>query len=92
MDLIIESELVVKLFNRKNEPTKYPLILVQCKLKNNMKCSILLKNNQEYEAVEIEELYNKCWKIEVFFKFLKWHLNFSYVLLCSYNDLKVDDV
>lgn len=89
-DLIVESDLVVKLFNRKNKPTKHALRLIKCHLKKEDKALYFLTNNQEYNALDIAELYKKRWEIEVFFKFLKQHLNFSHILSRSYNGLQVE--
>lgn len=89
-ELVVESDLIVNLFNRKNKATKHPLRLIKCRLKREGKPLYFLTNNREYSALEIAELYKKRWEIEIFFKFLKQHLNFSHLLSRSYNGMQVE--
>ena len=88
--LIIESDLMVKLFNKKNKETQHTLRLIKCRLKQEEKSLYFLTNNQIYSVLEIAELYKKRWEIEVFFKFLKQHLNFSHLLSRHDNEMHVE--
>ncbi|STO55479.1 Transposase [Canicola haemoglobinophilus] len=88
--LVIESDLIVKLFNKKNKETQHDLRLIKCKLKEDEKSLYFLTNNKRYSALEIAELYKKRWEIEVFFKFLKQHLNFSHLLSRHDNGMQVE--
>ena len=63
--LIIESDLMVKLFNKKNKETQHTLRLIKCRLKQEEKSLYFLTNNQIYSVLEIAELYKKRWEIEV---------------------------
>lgn len=48
-----------------------------------------ITNVKELLAGEVTELYKRRWEIEVFFKFLKQHLNFSHFINRSENGIKV---
>ena len=50
----------------------------------------LITINADYSATEIAELYKRRWEIEVFFKFIKQHLDFSHLLSRNENGMKVE--
>lgn len=88
--LIIDSDLTVKLFNKHNKETKHEYRLIQARQKVSSETIYFLTNNKVYSAREISDLYRKRWEIEVFFKFIKQHLNFSHLLSRTENGMKVE--
>ena len=47
-----------------------------------------LTNIDDIKAEDITEIYKSRWDIEIFFKFIKQHLNFSHLLNRSENGIK----
>lgn len=85
--LSIDHDYIVTLYDKKNNPTKgfYRLIIST----KDGKPLCFLTNIEELHAFEIAHIYKQRWQIEVFFKFLKQHLNFSHLLSRNENGIKV---
>jgi len=85
--LSIDHDSIVTLYDKKNNPTKgfYRLIIST----KDGKPLYFLTNIEELHAFEIAHIYKQRWQIEVFFKFLKQHLNFSHLLSRNENGIKV---
>jgi hypothetical protein len=85
--LILEHDYVINLFDKKNKPTKgfYRLIISS----KDDETLYFLININELEALEIALIYKQRWQIEVFFKFIKQHLNFSHLLSRNENGVRV---
>jgi len=86
-DLIIEHDYIVRLYDKKNNPTKgsYRLILTT----KDGEPLYFLSNMKELEAYEVAYIYKQRWQIEVFFRFIKQQLNFSHLLTRNENGIKV---
>jgi hypothetical protein len=86
-DLIIEHDYIVRLYDKKNNPTKgfYRLILTM----KNGEPLFFLSNIKELEAYEVAYIYKQRWQIEVFFRFIKQQLNFSHLLTRNENGIRV---
>ena len=87
-ELVFEKDYIVKLYDRKNKPTKgfYRLITT---LKNGEPL-FFLTNIEELDVYEVAHIYKERWQIEVFFKFIKQQLNFSHLL--SRNETGIQNV
>jgi hypothetical protein len=85
--LSIDHDYIVTLYDKRNNPTKgfYRLIIST----KDGKPLYFLTNIEELHAFEIAHIYKQRWQIEVFFKFLKQHLNFSHLLSRNENGIKV---
>lgn len=88
--LIIESDLTIRLFNKYNKETKHTYRLIKTRKKVSNEPLYFLTNNNDHSAKEISDLYRKRWEIEVFFKFIKQHLNFNHLLSRNENGMKVE--
>lgn len=87
--LIIQRDLEVKLFDRKNKKTNGFLRLIIAKEKENGEIFYFLSNSKTLTSKEIAGIYKQRWEIEVFFKFIKQNLNFSHLLCRDLNGIKV---
>jgi IS4 transposase len=50
---------------------------------------VFVTNDKTLTATEVTALYKQRWDIEVFFKFIKQHLNFNHLINRSENGIKV---
>jgi IS4 transposase len=57
--------------------------------KTDGKTMAFISNIKKMKVKEITEIYKSRWKIEIFFKFIKQHLNFSHLLNRTENGIKV---
>jgi len=87
--LIIEEDIEVKLFNKKNAKTNCFLRLIKATDKESGNKIYFLTNNSIFTSQQIADIYKKRWEIEVFFKFIKQHLNFSHLVSRNINGIKV---
>jgi hypothetical protein len=87
--LIIEQDLQVTLFDKRNKRTENFLRLIIAKEKETQEVFYFLSNSKELTSKEIVEIYKQRWEIEVFFKFIKQNLNFSHLLTRDINGIKV---
>jgi hypothetical protein len=90
--LLIEEDIAVSLNGWKTGKTRYPLRCIKAKsLKEEGKEIWFVTNISaaELSAAEVSEIYRKRWDIEVFFRFMKQHLNFSHLLNRSANGIQV---
>lgn len=87
--LNIISDSWVYLFSEGKVKSKHPVRLIESvKLDTKEKISFVT-NRDDLDCIEITEIYRSRWDIEVFFKFLKQHLNFSHLLNRTENGIKV---
>lgn len=86
-EMIIEHDYIVRLYDKKNNPTKgfYRLIISS----KEGEPLYFLSNMKELEAYEIAYIYKQRWQIEVFFRFIKQQLNFSHLLSRDENGIRV---
>jgi hypothetical protein len=87
--LKIISDSWVYLYTMKSKRTKYPVRLIEAVSKDDGTPLVFITNIADITEVEITEIYRSRWDIEVFFKFIKQHLNFSHLLNRTENGIKV---
>jgi hypothetical protein len=87
--LIIESDKWVNLYNQNQKKTAHPVRLVECKTRTDGASMVFITNIKDLKALEITEIYKSRWDIEIFFKYIKQHLNFSHLLNRTENGIKV---
>lgn len=63
--------------------------LIKLKIKDTGEIMFLITNYFEASAFEIAAMYKQRWEIEVFFKFLKQHLNLKHIVSRNDNAIKV---
>lgn len=87
--LKILSDSWVYLYTMKSKKTKYPVRLIEAVRKDDGTPLVFITNIAEIKEVDITEIYRSRWDIEVFFKFIKQHLNFTHLLNRTENGIKV---
>jgi hypothetical protein len=88
-ELEITSDSIVQLRSRNVHWVKENFRLIEAESKTTHKAFLFLSNIMNMSAVEITEIYKVRWDIEVFFKFIKQHLNTKHFLSRSINGIKV---
>lgn len=88
-DLDILGDYIVNLRSRDIRWIKEEFRLIKTKHRINGKEFVFLTNLTELSAVEITDIYKMRWDIEVFFKFIKQHLNAKHFLSRDINGIKV---
>jgi len=86
--LQIISDRWVYLYTMRKSRTQYPLRMIRAVKKSDGEHITFLTNIEEIKPKEITEIYKSRWDIEIFFKFIKQHLNFSHLLNRSENGIK----
>ncbi len=87
--LLLERDLEVILYDKRNKKTKGFLRLIIAKEKENGEIFYFLTNSKTLTTIDVAEIYKQRWEIEVFFKFIKQNLNFSHLLSRNANGVKV---
>ncbi|GGF30298.1 IS4 family transposase [Flavobacterium limi] len=87
--LLLEQDLEVKLYDKRNKKTQKFLRLIFAKEKQNGEVFYFLTNSKTLTTKDVAEIYKQRWEIEVFFKFIKQNLNFSHLLSRNINGVKV---
>lgn len=87
--LLLEKDLEVKLYDKRNRKTQRFLRLIITKEKENGEAFYFLTNSRSLTAKDVAEIYKQRWEIEVFFKFIKQNLNFSHLISRNLNGVKV---
>lgn len=87
--LTITSDSWVYLFKRQQKRSKHPVRLIEAIRKDNHEKIIFITNRADIKNTEVAAIYKSRWDIEVFFKFIKQHLNFSHLLNRTENGIKV---
>ena len=87
--LRLQADLVVRLKGREGKWTRHAYRLIKATGKESGQQVWFLSNMKEATAHEITEIYRQRWQIEVFFKFLKQHLDFNHLLSYELNAIKV---
>ena len=77
------------LFLGRRKPYKTPFRLIEAKRLKDGSIIQFATNIHDLSAEEITEIYRSRWDIEVFFKFIKQHLNAKHFLSRSENGVKV---
>ena len=86
--LKILSDRWVYLYTMRATRTRYPLRIIRALKKSDGEPISFITNIDNIEPAEITQIYKSRWDIEVFFKFIKQHLNFSHLLNRSENGIK----
>lgn len=72
-----------------SKPTINTFRITKFKIKDSKEMLFLVSNVWDYTVYDIAALYKKRWDIEVFFKFLKQHLNLKHIVSRNENAIKV---
>jgi hypothetical protein len=80
---------IVYLYNEKQKTTKYPYRIIKGIINESGENIIFISNMLQEDAYFIAQLYKQRWEIEVFFKFIKQHLNVSHLVSRNPNGIKV---
>jgi len=78
--LIINEDLKVKLQDRRKVFTTNSYRVIKAQMKHSGEPISFLTNDFKLTTEEVTVLYKQRWEIEVFFKFLKQHLNLSHLI------------
>jgi len=87
--LTIISDSWVYLYTERKTRSEYPVRLIKAIKKSDKESIVFISNMDSLTPFEITEVYKSRWGIEVFFKFIKQHLNFSHLLNRTENGIKV---
>jgi hypothetical protein len=85
----ISSDVVGYLYNRENTTTQYPYRIIKGVVNASGEEIVFVSNMLSEDAYFIAQLYKQRWEIEVFFKFIKQHLNVSHLVSRNENGIKV---
>ena len=86
--LTIISDRWVYLFTQYKKRSNHPLRIIQAVRKKDSQPIAFITNIEKLSAEEITEIYKSRWQIELFFKFIKQHLNFSHLLNRTENGIR----
>ena len=86
--LPITGDSWVYLFTQNKKKSKHPLRIIQAVKKKDGQPIAFITNIQGLSTKEITEIYKSRWQIELFFKFIKQHLNFSHLLNRTENGIR----
>jgi hypothetical protein len=87
--LTIVSDSWVYLYTMNKKRSTYPVRIIKAVKKSDGEAIAFITNIKKMKAKEVTEIYKSRWQIEVFFKFIKQHLNFSHLLNRTENGIKV---
>ena len=85
----ITSDEVVFLINKKEKITKHQYRLIKGTIDKSGDKIYFVTNIQQEDAYAIAAWYKQRWEIEVFFKFIKQHLNVKHLVSRDTNGIKV---
>lgn len=87
--LKIISDSWVYLYAMNKKRSTYPVRLIEAIKKQDGTRLLFVTNIADMKEAEVTEIYRSRWDIEVFFKFIKQHLNFGHLLNRTENGIKV---
>jgi IS4 transposase len=87
--VIIEEDLEVLLKNRNEKWTEESFRLIKTSKKESEEPIYFLTNIFYLSALEIAFIYKQRWEVEVYFKYLKQHLNLKHLVSRNENGIKV---
>jgi IS4 transposase len=87
--LTIESDEVAYLFNQHDQKTKHLYRVIKARVDKTSAPICFVTNMLEENSYQLTEWYKQRWDIEVFFKFLKQHLNAKHLVSRDENGIKV---
>lgn len=85
---LIKKDYIVNLFSKKEKQIHMPLRLIVLQQPTGQEIWFLT-NIQDLSASEIAEMYKRRWDIEVFFKFLKQHLQLKHFISYSLHGMTI---
>jgi hypothetical protein len=77
------------LMTKREKTSRYTYRLIRTRLEDSGEELCFLTNIKDDDAYRIAQWYRERWQIELFFKFLKQHLNFSHLVSRNDNGIKV---
>lgn len=87
--LTIISDSWVYLYTMNKKRSVHPVRIIKAIKKSDGETISFITNLKKLNSKEITEIYKSRWQIEIFFKFIKQHLNFSHLLNRTENGIKV---
>ena len=87
--LNILSDSWIYLYTQNKKKSKHAVRVIAATKKEDGEKISFITNIKNIKAKEVTEIYKSRWQIEVFFKFIKQHLNFSHLLNRTENGIKV---
>jgi hypothetical protein len=87
--LKIVSDSWVYLYTTNKKKSKHPVRLIEAIINDTNEKISFITNIKDMKSAEVAAIYKSRWEIEVFFKFIKQHLNFSHLLNRTENGIKV---
>ena len=87
-DLRIISDEIVNLYNRKHQKISANLRMIKARNETGVELCFLT-NILNLNVYDIAQTYRKRWDIEVFFKFIKQHLQFKHFVRHNNNGIKL---
>jgi hypothetical protein len=85
----IISDHIGKLTSGKHKDTKHLYRVIKANIDNSNETICFVTNMQEEDAYQIAAWYKQRWEIELFFKFIKQHLNVKHLVSRDENGIKV---
>ena len=87
--VIILGDKTGYLINRKEKKTKHTYRIITARINKTGEIICFITNIMEESAYTIAAWYKLRWEIEVFFKFIKQHLNVKHLVSRDINGIKV---
>ena len=87
--VIIIDDFVGSLFSRQSSKTQYTYRIIKAQIVASGQEIVFISNLLNEDAYFIAELYRQRWEIELFFKFIKQHLNATHLVSRTENGIKV---
>lgn len=87
--LTIHSDEIGHLINKQNKLTQHPYRIIKGIIKQSNEEIYFITNIMTENCYDIASWYKQRWDIEVFFKFLKQHLNMKHLVSRTENGMKV---
>lgn len=85
----ISSDEVGLLYKKKGRKTTYPYRVIKATVDHSGEAIWLITNLMQENPYTLADWYKQRWEIEVFFKFLKQHLNATHLVSRTENGMKV---
>jgi transposase len=85
----ISSDEFCKLSGRSHKQTTHPFRVIKAVIDETNEEIVFITNSDQLSSYEVAALYKRRWEIEVFFKFIKQHLNFSHLTSRNANGIRV---
>lgn len=87
--ITIDSDTSGYLINKQGKKTSHEYRIIKGKIDATGEPLCFVSNMKDEDAYTIAKIYKQRWEIEVFFKFLKQHLNLNHLVSRTDNGIKV---